>query len=143
MGDFWNWDDRPTTERIGDGGFSDVMTAAVAGEAPDPYTYVLETVRERIRKGGMLSAAQLEQAGEEEERLVRDLALEVAQQYATTAPDSGCNGSAGDAEFGERTQAEYQDRIKDDIDRIRQPQHTHRNRCVAGAAKNTIEQEYK
>jgi pilus assembly protein CpaF len=45
----------------------------------------LETVRERIRNGGMLSAAQLEHAGEEEEELVRDLALEVAQRYVTTA----------------------------------------------------------
>jgi pilus assembly protein CpaF len=84
MADFWNWDDRPTRERLDDG-FSDVMTAVAAGEAPDPYIFVLETVRERIRRGGILSAAQLEHAGEAEEQLVLDLALEVARGYAATA----------------------------------------------------------
>jgi pilus assembly protein CpaF len=85
MGDFWDWSDRSTRQRMDEGGFSDTVMAAAAAEADDPYTYVLETVRERIRKGGMLSAAQLEHAGEQEERLVHDLALEVARDYAASA----------------------------------------------------------
>ena len=82
-GGFWNWSDEPD-EGLGTT-FSDVMQAAVAAESPDPYTYVLEAVRERIRKGGMLTSAQLDHPGKVEEDLVRDLAREVAQRYATSA----------------------------------------------------------
>jgi len=82
-GDFWNWDDRP--EEGLETTFAEVMATAAAEAAPDPYTYVLETVRERIRAGGLLSAAQLDHPGEEEEELVGGLALEVARQYASTA----------------------------------------------------------
>ncbi len=82
--DFWNWGDRPTEVGIEDS-FADTMMAATAAKAADPYRYVLDTVRERIRAGAMLSAAQLEHAGEEEERLVRDLALDVARRYASSA----------------------------------------------------------
>jgi len=83
MGDFWQWDERP--EEGLETTFNDVMTAAMAADAPDPYGYVLETVRTRIRQGGLLSAAQLDHPGEEEESLVRQLALEVAEQYSSTA----------------------------------------------------------
>jgi pilus assembly protein CpaF len=83
MGDFWNWDDRP--DEAMETSFHGVMTAVAASEAPDPYTFVLETVRGRIQGDAMLSSAQLEHAGEEEERLVRDLALEVVGHYLSTA----------------------------------------------------------
>jgi pilus assembly protein CpaF len=96
VSDFWNWDERPdegleTT-------FSEVMTAAAAADAPDGYTYVLETVRERIQKGRLLSAAQLDHPGEEEERRVRELALEVAGQYAASAASRGLPRLAADPE---------------------------------------------
>ncbi|MBN1955662.1 MAG: CpaF family protein [Anaerolineae bacterium] len=85
MGDFWNWgEERAETQGLDDT-FSQAMTAATAASASDPYSYVLETVRERLRTGAMLSAAQLEQATEEDEALVRQLALEVARQYASSA----------------------------------------------------------
>lgn len=82
---FWNWEDERPEEGLEGGSFSDVMTAAAAAEAPDPYAFVLDSVRERIRNEGLLSAAQLEAPGEEEEQLVRDMAVEVAEKYASTA----------------------------------------------------------
>jgi len=81
---FWDWSDRPVEGEL-KATFAETMVAAAAAQAPDPYTYILETVRERIRAGAMLSAAQLEHPGEEQENLVRSLALEVARQYITTA----------------------------------------------------------
>ena len=84
MGEFWNWDQEPAEQGL-ETTFSEVMAAAAAKEAPDPYSYVLEAVRTRIQQGGLLSAAQLDHPGEEEEGLVRDLALKVAQEYCDTA----------------------------------------------------------
>jgi pilus assembly protein CpaF len=84
MSDFWNWSDEEPEEDL-ETTFHQTVAAATAAEASDPYSHVLETVRERIRKGGLMTAAQLEHPGEEEERLVLDLAREVAQQYASTA----------------------------------------------------------
>jgi pilus assembly protein CpaF len=83
MSNFWSWDDQPDEGM--ETSMHGVMAAAVAAEAIDPYAYVLDTVRERIRSGAMLSAAQLEHAGEQEEQLVYDLALDVARQYAASA----------------------------------------------------------
>jgi len=83
MNGFWEWDDEP--EEGLDTTFHQVMAAAKAAEAPDPYSHVLETVRTRIRQGGLLTAAQLDRPGEQEEELVRVLALEVAQDYEATA----------------------------------------------------------
>ncbi len=81
---FWDWSGREQEGRLEDT-FAQTMTEVAAAQAPDPYSFILNQVRERLRTGAMLSAAQLEHAGEEEERLVRDVALQVARQYASTA----------------------------------------------------------
>lgn len=80
---FWDWSDREREQGLEDT-FAQTMAAVAAAQAPDPYSFILDQVRERLRSGAMLSAAQLEHAGEEEERTVRDLALQVARQYAHT-----------------------------------------------------------
>jgi pilus assembly protein CpaF len=87
MSDFWNWTNQP--DQAMDTTLSGVMQAQAAADAADPYTFVLETVRERIQKGGLLTAAQLDRPGEDEEGLVRRLALEVAAQYTSTAASKG------------------------------------------------------
>ena len=65
-------------------------------------------MRERIRKGGLLSAAQLEHAGEEEERTVYDLALTVARRYGMSAASRGLPRLEGEPEVTAR-------RVVDDV----------------------------
>jgi len=89
FGDFWNWEDEEPEAGEPVPSFYEVMTAAKAREMGDPYGYILETVRERIRAGNLLSAAQLDHPGEEEEELVRGLALEVARDYAASCASRG------------------------------------------------------
>jgi len=81
---FWDWSDEPEEAEEPVPSFHEVMEAVRAGEVGDPYGYVLETVRERIRAGNLLTTAQLDHPGEEEEHLVHDLALEVARDYAAS-----------------------------------------------------------
>jgi len=97
LSDFWNWGDEPEDVEANGGSpssepvpsFYEVMQAAKAEEVGDPYAYVLETVRERIRAGNLLTTAQLDHPGEEEEHLVYDLALEVARDYASSCASRG------------------------------------------------------
>ena len=79
---FWNWEGEEAEQDV-ETTFHDVMTAAAASEAGDPYAFVLEQVRDRIR--GTFSAAQLEGADREVEQEVGRIALEVAEHYASTA----------------------------------------------------------
>ncbi|HIQ01498.1 MAG TPA: CpaF family protein [Anaerolineales bacterium] len=95
---FWDWSDEPEEAEEPVPSFYEVMEAVRAGEVGDPYGYVLERVRERIRAGGLLSAAQLDHPGEEEEELVLRLALEVAGDYAASAASRGLPRLEGEAE---------------------------------------------
>ena len=87
---FWDWsDDGKAVEQSLETTFADVMEAARAQEVGDPYAYVLERVRERLRVGNLLTTAQLDHPGEEEEELVRRVALEEARDYAASAAGRG------------------------------------------------------
>lgn len=87
-GGFWDWGDG-REEGLPVPSFHDVMEAVRAQEVGDPYAYILERVREQIRVGGLLTAAQLDHPGEEEEEQVRQLALEVTRGYATSCASQG------------------------------------------------------
>lgn len=106
-GGFWDWGDG-REEELPVPSFHDVMEAARAVEVGDPYAYILDTVRERIRAGGLLTAAQLDHPGEEEEELVRRLALEAARDYAASAASRGLPRLAEEPEAVAR-------RVVDDI----------------------------
>jgi pilus assembly protein CpaF len=83
--DFWKWDREQTDGELEVDAFSDVMTAAAAADAPDPYSYILNTVQDRLLSESLLSSAQLEMPSDEDVQLVQDLALHVAKDYAGSA----------------------------------------------------------
>ena len=56
-------------------------------------------------------------------------------------PSVGRHRGAGDAELGERSDAEDEARTEHDVDRVGEPQHPHRDRRVAGAAEHRVDQE--
>jgi len=50
---------------------------------------------------------------------------------------------AGDAQLGKRTQPEDEAGVEHDVDRVREPQRTHRDRGVAGTAEDRVDQKQK
>ena len=50
---------------------------------------------------------------------------------------------AGDAQLGKWTQPEDEAGVEHDVDRVREPQRTHRDRGVAGTAEDRVDQKQK
>src|ERR1700679_2938442 len=57
------------------------------------------------------------------------------------SPGEGSEGGAGHAEFRERPQAKYQAGIKNQVEDVRNPQQTHGDRRIPGAAEDGIVQK--
>ena len=64
-------------------------------------------------------------------------------QHAHAASRRRRHRRARDAEAWKRAEAENQTRIEHDVDRVRDPQHAHRNRRIAGAAKNRVDEKQR
>jgi len=67
----------------------------------------------------------------------------VLHEHADSATGRRRDGGSGDAEARKRTEAEDEARIEADVDRVRNPQHAHRDRRVAGAAKDRDATEWR
>ena len=50
-------------------------------------------------------------------------------------------GRAGDAQVWKRAEPEYETGIEHEVDQIREPQHTHGDRGIAGAAEDGVHEE--
>ena len=55
--------------------------------------------------------------------------------------DIGRNRGAIYTQFRKRPKAKYQRRIQHDVDTVRDPEHAHGDRGVAGAPKDRVEEE--
>src|ERR1044072_8809058 len=62
-------------------------------------------------------------------------------ESAGTASDSRCDSGADNAHFGKRPPAKNETRAKQDVDGVAQPQHTHRDGRIAGAAEDSVDYE--
>ena len=63
------------------------------------------------------------------------------EQRAGSAADRRRDRRAGDAQLRERSEPKDQTRSEHDVDRVRQPEHAHRDRRVARAAEDRVDQE--
>ena len=63
------------------------------------------------------------------------------EQRSYTAADGCCDGCTGYAEFGEDPQPKDKTRAENNVENVREPQHAHRDGCVACAAKDRVQQE--
>src|SRR6185436_9969996 len=61
--------------------------------------------------------------------------------YAAATADCRSDGGAGHAELWKWADAENQARPEDDVDRIREPQHPHRDRGIARATEDGVNEE--
>ena len=62
-------------------------------------------------------------------------------RHAGAAAQRGGDRGPFDAHGRDRPQAEDEDRIEHDVQRVRHPQHTHRRRCIARAAEDRVDDE--
>ena len=60
---------------------------------------------------------------------------------AGAAADGRSHRGAGDAELGERTQAEDETGAEQDVDDVGEPEDPHRDRGVAGASEDGVDEE--
>ena len=60
---------------------------------------------------------------------------------AGAAADRRRHRGAGHAQLGERPQAEDEARAEHDVDDVREPEHPHRDRGVARAAEDGVDEE--
>ena len=63
------------------------------------------------------------------------------EQRAGAAPDVVATAAPVTPSFGNGPEAEDQQRPEHDVDRVREPQHAHRDRRVARAAEDRVDQE--
>src|SRR5688572_27771730 len=64
-----------------------------------------------------------------------------SERRAGSPTYSSGHGGAGDAEFREGADAEDEKRPEDDVDAVREPEYAHRDRRIAGPAKDAVDEK--